>query len=140
MAFVAGDDVYLLPHFAVGQGPNLLGGGGAPLLGVVDDVSSPTVIVTWGNGLTTEYLNDGKELSLASNPSPGDAALLHKRVTVNTLQNGPADPNGQGASEGLIINVFAVTDGITVSDFVVVKFSAGDIATFPATAVTPLNP
>jgi hypothetical protein len=132
MAFVAGDAVTLLPHFAVGQGAFMLGGGGEPLLGFVDAVASPSVRVTWQNGLTTQYLDDGAQLLSRGSASGSTNALLHTRVTVTGLADGAANPRLQGASEGLVVGVFEAGG----ADFVVIKFSANDIATFLAAQVS----
>ena len=128
MAFVAGDTVCIFPVTkSFGEQAAMLGGGGVPLLGKVDAVASPSVRVTWGNGITTQYLDDGAQLLAATIPAPNIVALLHTRVRIGAaipFCNNPANAKGQGASEGLVIAVATIGG----NDFVVVKFSAGDVA------------
>jgi hypothetical protein len=136
MAFVAGDQVFLLTQKAFGAMAPLLGGGGIPLRGSVDAVASPSVRVTWQNGLTTQYLDDGAQLLPLAIVDPSTVPLLHTRVTMAGVCNNPANPGGQGASEGLVVAVFGITILGVDTDFAVVKFSAGDTAIVPVSQVS----
>jgi hypothetical protein len=135
--FNPGDLVVLFPSptVVVGQCAPLLGGGGTPLVGRIEQVVGTVVTVVWGNGLTTDYDDNGDQLFLQSGTQPSTIAALHTRKTVAAAFNGPANPRGQGASEGLVIGIFAAVVGITTIDYMVLKFSAGDIAIVEAAGV-----
>lgn len=136
MAFNPGDLVVLFPSptVAVGQCAPFLGGGGVPLVGRVEQVVGTVVSVTWGNGVSTDYDDNGDQLFLQG--SGGTAILqLHTRVTVVGAFNGPANPKGQGASEGLVIGSFAAVVNAVNRVFLVLKFSAGDVAIVDAAGV-----
>jgi hypothetical protein len=135
MPFVAGDLVLLVPSKVLGSLAPMLGGGGVPLIGTVEAVATPSVKVTWQNGLSTQYLDDGAQLIPVAVPSILLGPLLHSRVTLSGAWNAPGNPNGQGVSEGLVIGIFAATIAGVDSDFLVIKFSAGDIAIFTRLAV-----
>jgi hypothetical protein len=141
MPLVAGDRVILSTYAGtkfLGQYAAMLGGGGMPLVGNVDAVASPSVRVTWENGVTTQYLDDGAQLVKLTTTSAAVALLFHTRVRLafGTFPSTPGNPNGQSVSEGLVIGCFTIDPAGPTSDFIVVKMSAGDIATFSSVLVS----
>jgi hypothetical protein len=108
------------------------GGGGIPILGLVESISP--AVVCWMNGTKVTYQTNTELLELAA---PAGTALYHHRVRVTGLSEDPANPNSQGASEGLVIGGFTLVSGSV--DFLVIQFSANDIAIFAASACTVID-
>ena len=121
---------------AVGEAPFGYGGFGIPIVGSVESVGP--AVVCWENGTKVTYQTEA-QLSELAVVSLNVTALYHHRVKIiGGAADEPADPNGQGASEGLVIGVFTLKTGNV--DFVVVQFSANDIAVFPAASVAVIDP
>jgi len=126
MALNNGDPVALTGSISAFGNDSLgFGGGGAPLFGIVEDASGPT-IVDWENGKRSSY-TVATYLLLVTSASNPTQLLYHQRVI---LGNSVANP--YGASVGTVIAVFAITS----VDYVLVKFKNGDVATFLASDVT----
>jgi hypothetical protein len=116
---------------AIGQEPFGFGGGGLPLLGSVESISP--AIVCWANGTKVTYQTDTELHELAA-VSANAQSFYHHRVLVSGVANTPADPAGQGSSEGLVIGCFTLVSGTT--DYLVVQFSANDVGIFGASSCT----
>jgi hypothetical protein len=140
MAFNAGDPVCNSDSVETFQGA--FAANGLPLIGTVESDIAGTVIVCWANGTRTSIPNDGAlTLLLLDSVSPAAAALYHKRVQIDPaigFPNPPADANGQGASEGLVIGVFTL-DANGGTDVAVVEFSGGDIWMLQASLFVPIG-
>jgi hypothetical protein len=80
----------------------------------------------------------GGGMPLVTTTSAAVALLFHTRVRLafGTFPSTPGNPNGQSVSEGLVIGCFTIDPAGPTSDFIVVKMSAGDIATFSSVLVS----
>lgn len=105
----------------------LTGGRGVPMVGRVYDDNGP-YLVAWESGETTSHV-DGTGLAKVGTPS--NLSLYHKFVNVPIIAG-----QEYGASNGLVIAIFAVSlEGGPDTDFAVVAFNGGAVATVPTSIV-----
>jgi hypothetical protein len=119
----------------MGQQSYGFGGGGLPILGTVESIGP--AVVCWENGTKVSYATETELIEIVT-ASVNAAAFYHRRVRlVAGFAEFPADPAGQSTSEGLVIGIFTLKTAISgVVDFLVIQFSANDIAIFPAVSCT----
>ncbi len=124
--------------FGAGEGSAGYGGGGLPILGTVESLAPP--VVCWENGTKTSYSTEAELLELVT-ASVIALGYYHHRVRLITgFSEVPVNPNNQGASEGLVIGIFTLKVALSGNvDFVVVQFSANDIAIFPVASVNIID-
>lgn len=123
MAIAAGDRVVLVP--AIGALLN----NGVPMLGVAQSIGP--VVVAWPNGDVVTY-NDSSGLANLAATSANAFSFYHERVKLisSTYPNVPANAEGQGSSEGVVIGVFTLDPNF---DFAIVKFTSGDVGIYATT-------
>jgi hypothetical protein len=134
MAFSQGNPV--ITYASLNASQEAFAANGIPLVGTVESDVAGNCIVCWANGTRTTVPNDGaSSLTLLKSPSPTVAPFYHQRVQIIPalgISNLPANANGQGASQGLVIGVFTLGDD---TDMVVVEFTGGDIWTIALAGV-----
>ena len=132
MALVAGDIVTPLASFNfLGEEAPSYGGGGVPLMGVVESVSGSNIKVDWSDGSVVTYADAGANTLLKVTAS-SVPLTYHSRVQINPIAG---LPNANGAGIGLIIGVLAAGG----TDAAVVRFENGDVYLGPAVSFTPVD-